>query len=197
MIWLSDYYETHPQLSNICAIVENFGSITGFGNINTENVTDLGSLFRTCNQLTSIDVGSFDTADVTNMTLMFSACNNLTSIDLSSFNTSKVTNMTRMFASCSNLQTLTLGENWDMITGNPSVVDTFYNCNKLAYIIDPACIASQYATEGTQIKKLIDAITGSGFTGTRQVTPIIITCADNEMVRGTYVTSTGWSWSLI
>ena len=78
---------------------------------------------------------------------------------------------------------------------NPSCYSwIFYEKDILA---SPACVASQYATEGTQIKKLIDVITGSGFTGTRQVTPIIITCADNEMVRGTYVTSTGWSWSLI
>lgn len=190
-------FRSATSLLNTFSNCNTIQSIIGFGNINTENVTNLGSLFRSCKKLTSIDISSFDTTNVTNMTLMFSDCNNLTSIDLSSFNTSKVTNMTRMFSTCSNLQTLTLGENWDMITGNPSVIDIFYNCNKLASIIAPACVASQYATEGTQIKKLIDAITSSGFKSTRQETPIVITCANNETVRGTYVTSTGWSWSLI
>lgn len=194
--FLMGSFSSATSLRNTFSQCTTIRSITGLGNINTENITDLSYLFRSCSQLTSIDVSSFDTTYVTSMTLMFSGCSSLTSLDLSSFSTSRVSDMTRMFASCSSLQTLTLGENWDMITRNPSVVDVFYSCDKLASIIAPACVASQYATEGTQIKKLIDVIAGSGFLANRQLIPLVITCANNETVIGTYVHGTGWSWSL-
>lgn len=195
--FLMDSFSSATSLLNTFSQCKTLQSITGLGNINTKNVTNLGYLFRYCTQLTSIDVSSFDTAYVTNMMAMFSGCSNLTSLDLSSFKTSRTSDMSRMFAGCPNLQTLTLGENWDMITGNPSVEDTFYSCDKLASIIAPACVASQYATEGTQIKKLIDVISGSGFpSSSRQLTSLVITCANNETVIGTYDHDTGWSWSL-
>lgn len=194
--FLMGSFSSATSLMNTFSQCSTIQSVTGLGNINTENVTNLSCLFRSCSRLTSIDFSSFDTSYVTNMALMLSGCGNLTSLDLSSFNTSRVSDMSRVFASCSNLQTLTLGEKWDMITGSTSVVDTFYSCNKLASIIAPACVASQYTTAGTQIKKLIDAIAGSGFSSNRPLIPLVITCANNETVIGTYVSGTGWSWSL-
>ena len=71
-------------------------------------VTDMSSMFYSCNYLKTLDLSSFDTSNVYNMSNMFSTCFKLTTLDLSNFNTSKVTHMGNMFYSCTNLSTLDL-----------------------------------------------------------------------------------------
>lgn len=51
-------------------------------------------------------MSGFDTSMVTDMYSMFYSCNALTSLDLSSFDTSKVTNTSCMFEVCTKLATL-------------------------------------------------------------------------------------------
>lgn len=41
-------------------------------NLNTSNVTSMSSMFRECNQLTSLEVENFDTSNVTDAKGMFS-----------------------------------------------------------------------------------------------------------------------------
>ena len=77
-------------------------------NFNTANVLYMATMFRDCNNLTSLDLSSFNTSNVTDMFAMFYGCNNLTSLNLSSFNTANVTDMSAMFASCSSLTSLDL-----------------------------------------------------------------------------------------
>lgn len=81
-------------------------SITGIGNLKTDNVTDMNGMFSGCIQLTSLDVSGFNTSKVTNMLAMFNACNKLTSLDVSGFKTDNVTNMGSMFCACSKLTSL-------------------------------------------------------------------------------------------
>ena len=88
----------------------NLASITGIGNLKTDNVTDMSAMFDACESLTSLDVSGFVTDNVTDMKQMFIATG-LTSLDLSSFNTSKVKNMSEMFRECRSLTTLTLDKN--------------------------------------------------------------------------------------
>ena len=84
-------------------------SIIDFGTgFNTENVTDMSSMFDNCLSLTVLDLSNFNTENVTDMSLMFSNCQSLTSLDLSSFNTENVTNMSNMFSGCSSLTSLNL-----------------------------------------------------------------------------------------
>ncbi len=80
--------------------------VTGF---NTSNVTSMENMFYECSSLTSLDVSHFNTANVTNMDMMFQLCSGLTSLDVSNFNTSSLTHMLQMFCQCSSLKKLTLG----------------------------------------------------------------------------------------
>ena len=72
----------------------------------TGNVTNMGSMFRDCNNLTELDLSSFNTSNVTNMREMFYNCQSLTSLDVSGFNTSKATDMNSMFYNCQSLTEL-------------------------------------------------------------------------------------------
>lgn len=68
----------------------------------TENVTNMGSMFRACNKLTTIP--QLNTSNVNDMTSMVYQCKSLTSIPL--LDTSKVNNMNSMFYNCSKLTTV-------------------------------------------------------------------------------------------
>jgi len=76
----------------------NDPSITQFIKLpNTNNVTDMSSMFRGCWGLKTFDATLLDTTNSINMSYMFAFCQSLTSLNLSSFDTSNVTNMSYMF----------------------------------------------------------------------------------------------------
>ena len=79
-------------------------------NFNTQNVEDMSEMFVSCMKLKSLNVSNFDTQKVKNMSSMFYNCNSLTSLDVSNFNTQKVDNMRGMFSNCKSLITLDLSE---------------------------------------------------------------------------------------
>lgn len=70
----------------------------------TENVTDMTSMFRGCSRLTSVP--QLNTGNVTTMYYMFYNCGKLTAIP--QFNTSNVTTMNNMFNGCSSLASIPL-----------------------------------------------------------------------------------------
>ena len=74
--------------------------------LNTENVTDMSSMFWACYALTSLDLSNFNTTNVTNMREMFYNCKKLSSLDLSNFYTKRVWWMDNMFNGCSALTTI-------------------------------------------------------------------------------------------
>jgi surface protein len=84
----------------------------------------MASMFRDCNNLTTLDLSNFDTSNVTDMSEMFANGTSLTTLDLSSFATSNVTNTRSMFTGCwDNLKvtynptTWTIGTtNWPKVT---------------------------------------------------------------------------------
>ncbi len=80
--------------------------IEGIENLNTEKVTNMGSMFSDCHVLNPLDVSNFDTQNVEDMSCMFSNCEGLNSLDLSKFDTQKVTNMNSMFWNSSALTTI-------------------------------------------------------------------------------------------
>ena len=65
-------------------------------------------MFKSCENLKSIDLSNFDTSNVTDMEEMFTLCKNLENIDLSNFDTSNVTHMEKMFLFCENLTSIDL-----------------------------------------------------------------------------------------
>ena len=96
---------------------------------NTQNVTDMGGMFDGCRRLTSLDFSHFNTQNVTNMANMFSDCSRLPSLDLSHFNTQNVTNMVEMFSGCSGLTSLDLSHfNTQNVT---NMVEMFRGCSGL------------------------------------------------------------------
>ena len=82
--------------------------IEGIENLNTEKVTNMGSMFSGCYALTSLDVSNFNTQNVEDMSIMFESCSALSSLDLSKFNTANVKNMEDMFKECQKLSLLDL-----------------------------------------------------------------------------------------
>ena len=68
--------------------------------------------------------------DVTDMTSMFSGCCLLKTIDLSGFNTSKVTSMDFLFYNCRNLRAIFVDDNWNTSSVYQNT-DLFASCNKL------------------------------------------------------------------
>ena len=128
--------------SNWFADCINLQNIEGIRNLNTEKVTNMGSMFSYCWVLTSLDVSNFNTQNVTNMSGMFSHCQALTSLDLSNFNTEKVTNMSYMFNGCraltsldvSNFNTQKIIDMADMFSDCTSLTTIFCNSNwKVGY----------------------------------------------------------------
>ena len=100
--------------------------------IDTTNFTTMAQMFRSCSNITSLDLSEWNTSNVTNMSNMFTYCESITELDLSNFDTSKVTNMSDIFNGMSNLTSLNLSS-WD--TSNVTNMNyMFYNCKKLQHL---------------------------------------------------------------
>ena len=83
---------------------KNLTDIEGIENLNTENVTNMNSMFDRCSALTSLDLTNFSTAKVSDMSYMFMGCSALTTIFVSDkFVTDLVTSSDNMFHMCINL----------------------------------------------------------------------------------------------
>ena len=80
--------------------------IEGIENLNTEEVTNMHSMFSGCLYLTSLDVSKFDTQKVEDMSDMFASCTDLESLNVSNFDTQKVKDMNDMFYNCTGLTSL-------------------------------------------------------------------------------------------
>lgn len=112
--------------------------IEGMENLNTEQVTDMSSMFENCSELKSIDLSHFDTKNVTTMEKMFHGIGasyydiSPVKLDLSKFNTSKVENMKEMFVSAWQITSLDLrGFDMSKVTTTESM---FADCYYLASI---------------------------------------------------------------
>ena len=106
-----------------------YGKTIKFNGFDTSKVTDMGSMFSRCRNITSLDLSGWDVSNVTDMYDMFGGCISLTSLDLSGLNTSKVTDMSDMFSSCRSLTSLDLsGLNTSKVT---DMSDMFQWCDSL------------------------------------------------------------------
>ena len=114
------------------AFLKNLTEIEGLNQVDTSEVTSMENMFRSCNNLTSLDLSSFNTAKVTSMDSMFSGCQSLTSLDLSNFNTSEVTKMSSMFYLCERLEHLDLS-NFNT-TKTSGLWMMFAGCKKLSNV---------------------------------------------------------------
>lgn len=92
----------------------------------TENVTNMGYMFRNCSSLTTVP--AFDTSSVTTMTFMFYGCTNLTTTP--AFDTENVTNMSYMFQNCSSLTTVPAFDT----SSATNMSSMFQNCSSLTTV---------------------------------------------------------------
>ncbi len=119
--------------------------------LNTENVTDMSSMFWACYALTSLDLSNFNTTNVTNMKEMFYNCKKLTSLDLSNFTTTNVTNMGGMFSSCSALTSLDLSNFYTKVVW---WMDNMFNgCSALTTIYASDKFVTDYVHYGGNVFK--------------------------------------------
>ena len=104
--------------------------IEGIENLNTQNVTDMSSMFSDCQKLTSLDLSNFNTANVKYMRSMFGFCQKLTSLNVTNFNTANVEDMRSMFKNCSALTGIFASNKFvtDMVIDGS---DMFSGCDKL------------------------------------------------------------------
>ena len=108
-------------------------AFTGLNNLNTENVTNMHSMFTGCS-FTSVDLSSFDTQKVTDMSDMFYQCTALTSLDLSNFKTENVTNMGSMFKLCKKLESITINKTFFKTENVTNMSEMFNGCQVLTSI---------------------------------------------------------------
>ena len=104
-------------LSNMFANCLMLKEVTGLGNWETNQITDMTSMFFKCRELTTLDISNWDTSNVSSFKTMFSddgaGLMKLTQLDLNSWNTGSVTNMMGMFEGCGKLASLDLS-NWNV-----------------------------------------------------------------------------------
>ena len=84
--------------------------IEGLQYLNTENVTNMSSMFDSCKKLQSLDISKFDTRNVTDINHMFCSCRSLKTLDVNNFDTVNVTDMSGMFFACESLQMLNVNK---------------------------------------------------------------------------------------
>ena len=134
---LDESFETFSPttLNQFFANLTKLETITGLEYLNTENVTDMSSLFYGCGKLTSLDLSHFNTANVTNMSSMFEGCTGLTSLDVTNFNTANVTDMSYMFFGCRRLKEIYVSDKF-VTNSVQSSVEMFLGCSSLSGDID-------------------------------------------------------------
>ncbi len=87
---------------------KNLTDIIGMQYFNTENVTNMKSMFSSCEQLKSVDLSHFNTSKVTSTYWMFYGCKALESIDVTNFDMMNVEDVRYMFYECESLKSIDL-----------------------------------------------------------------------------------------
>jgi uncharacterized repeat protein (TIGR02543 family) len=116
------------------SLFKNFTECTSMnlGDVNTDSLTNMNSMFLFCSSLTTLDLSGWNTGKVTSMSSLFAGCESLTSLDLTGWNTAKVTAMYSLFNGCTSLQSLDLSS-WN--TGRVrSMYLMFDGCTSLTTI---------------------------------------------------------------
>ena len=101
-------------------------------NFNTSNVTNMNMMFGNCTALTELDISAFLTPNVTDMSMMFSGCSSLTELNVTNLDTHNVTEMNFMFMGCSALKTIYCTNDWSKSEALTGSMFMFFGCEQLA-----------------------------------------------------------------
>jgi len=104
---------------------------------NTNNVTNMESLFSNCKSLSSLpDISKWNVNNVTTLENLCMGCESLSSLpDISKWNTNKIVSMTNLFSFCTNLSSLPDISKWN--TNNVTNMDNIFTfCTNLSSLPD-------------------------------------------------------------
>ena len=73
-------------------------------NFNTNNVTNMRTMFNKCSSLKELNLSNFNTNHVIDMSYMFSDCSSLNELNIPNFNTNNATDMSDKLSDCSSLK---------------------------------------------------------------------------------------------
>lgn len=138
----ANYYSENPAEewngidNNSCYTMFDGTNITKLNVMrNTYNVTNMNSMFRECQYLTSIDISDWNTSQVDNLNEMFFKCENLDTVVMKNWDVSNVQYTMNMFFDCTKLRVLDLS-GWNLTYDRlVNHSDMFYNCTNLEKII--------------------------------------------------------------
>ncbi|HCM90975.1 MAG TPA: hypothetical protein DIS78_00190, partial [Lachnospiraceae bacterium] len=102
-------------------------------NLDTSQVTDMGSMFSSCANLKSVSMSGIDTGNVTSMVYMFSGCPLLTYVNMDGLNVSRVVDMSNMFRGCTMLNSVYGFSNLNTDNAE-NMSNMFYGCENLTGI---------------------------------------------------------------
>lgn len=134
---------THFDTSKVTNMNSMFASckslstldVTGF---DTSKVTDFSFMFMGCN-FESLDLSKFNTSSCTQMKSMFKFCESLTSLDLSNFDVSNLTSADEMFRGCDELDEIKTNQafrNWAIENADAIYLpDAFKETNYEGWVI--------------------------------------------------------------
>ena len=149
---------------------EKLTDISGIGNLKTDNVTNMYTMFYGCSGLTNLDVSNFKTDNVTDMRCMFYGCSGLTNLDVSNFKTYNVTDMSWMFLGCTGLTSLDLSSfntsnvKYDANIYNYGIQSMFEGCSALTTIWVGDNWTTANLTESVDVFKDCAALVGGAGT---------------------------------
>ena len=113
-----------------------------FSGFDTSHITAMNEWFRSCTEVTSLNLSEFNTSNVTTMLSMFEGCKKLTTLDLTSFDFSNVTTLAKFAYNCSELLEITFPEDVkdnDIVSINMA----FEGCSKLTSLsLKSLCLKS-------------------------------------------------------
>lgn len=126
-------WELSGEYINMCALFAECHSLVEIVGLNTWDVTDvrtITSMFRSCDNLKSIDLSSWKTSNFARMRGLFAGCSSLKEVNLTGWNVTKVEKCGRMFFDCQELQKIDGIEDWKL-SSCVDIQEMFANCYKL------------------------------------------------------------------
>ena len=131
----------------------NLETITGIEYFDTQEVTNMGYMFRRCYKLTSLDLHRWNVAKVETMRQMFKNCTGLETLSLTGWNLASLTNTSYMFQSASKLNTTF------PLTADSTKLTTYTSMFTSAATQSGASIIVDYTSTADSI---VDAIVATG-----------------------------------
>ena len=119
------FFDTN-NVTNMDSMFSDCSSLTSIPLLNTSKVTRMDYMFSYCRSLTTIP--ALDTSNVTNINSMFYWCRSLTTIP--ALDTSNVTNMDSIFYGCISLYSIPLIDTSNVTT----MFGVVYGCSSLTYL---------------------------------------------------------------